>query len=364
MVSPFYPYKYTDIRFMEGGLMVTDQSSGLRFDIYERIMLSEEAEGIQQLDEIELIPQIQLTTQDEKAILKGNLLLKGKYLGGEDQRSSRNLEHSIPVEITLPMERIHDLENIGVEIENFDVDLLSSHNLNVTGVLSLKGVDTNTSSSRKWDGEEDEEEFVFVHQADEARDGTESQDLKEEAKDEQRLNSKSEALESSEEISTESEGSEEHEEAEEAEKVEEDEKELKIAFNSQKAEDSKTDFKLKNLDSKLHSQKTEEPTDLDPHEERTDPAPDSSSQAEESLNADEQKDIESANSDTEWKNLFLNREGEEQQQFSKMRMCIVQKQETLDTIAERYSLNPREIVLYNRLNDQDVAEGQIIYIPN
>nr|WP_240903882.1 LysM peptidoglycan-binding domain-containing protein [Chengkuizengella sediminis] len=45
-------------------------------------------------------------------------------------------------------------------------------------------------------------------------------------------------------------------------------------------------------------------------------------------------------------------------------MCIVQKEETLDTIADKYELNPREILLYNRFSDQeDVFAGQVIYIP-
>src|SRR5690554_4455447 len=133
--------------------MMADQSSGLRFDIYERVTLSEEVEGIQELDEIELIPRIELTTQDEQAILKGNLLLKGTYMGGKDQKSSQSLEHSIPVEITLPKERIHDYENIGVEIENFDVDVTSARNLSVTGVLSLKGVEVSTGSDTQWNEE-------------------------------------------------------------------------------------------------------------------------------------------------------------------------------------------------------------------
>nr|WP_275100804.1 LysM peptidoglycan-binding domain-containing protein [Paenibacillus dendritiformis] len=44
-------------------------------------------------------------------------------------------------------------------------------------------------------------------------------------------------------------------------------------------------------------------------------------------------------------------------------MCIVQREETLDTIADRYQMNTNEIVLYNRLPDQNVTEGQVLYIP-
>lgn len=65
----------------------------------------------------------------------------------------------------------------------------------------------------------------------------------------------------------------------------------------------------------------------------------------------------------EWKKLFLSRE-QDGHQFSRMRMCIVQKEETLEDIAARYEMNPREILLCNRLAEsQSVYEGQIIYIP-
>lgn len=41
----------------------------------------------------------------------------------------------------------------------------------------------------------------------------------------------------------------------------------------------------------------------------------------------------------------------------------MQREETLDTIADRYQMNTNEIVLYNRLSDQNITEGQVLYIP-
>nr|WP_282580029.1 LysM peptidoglycan-binding domain-containing protein [Paenibacillus odorifer] len=49
--------------------------------------------------------------------------------------------------------------------------------------------------------------------------------------------------------------------------------------------------------------------------------------------------------------------------FRKVRLCIVQREETLDTIAEKYQLSARELVMYNRLSGQSVEEGQVLYIP-
>lgn len=68
-----------------------------------------------------------------------------------------------------------------------------------------------------------------------------------------------------------------------------------------------------------------------------------------------------AGDEIEWRNLFLKQSDE--REFRKIRVCIVQRDETLDSIAVRYSLNPREILLYNGLNESTVEEGQLLYIP-
>ena len=44
----------------------------------------------------------------------------------------------IPVEITVPLNRVSSLDDIAVEIENFDVDLLSKRSLNITGFYPSK----------------------------------------------------------------------------------------------------------------------------------------------------------------------------------------------------------------------------------
>ncbi|MFC7559399.1 hypothetical protein ACFQY3_11140 [Paenibacillus farraposensis] len=135
-----------------------DQPQGLRFDIYERIHLTEEAAGIAELEEIELLPRIQVVTHGDHAALRGHLLLEGVYRTPEEVKSE--LHHLIPVEITIPLNRVGRLEDISVEIENFDVDLLSLRSLNITGVLSLHGVESShAEETAVWL----DEEFTVVH---------------------------------------------------------------------------------------------------------------------------------------------------------------------------------------------------------
>ncbi|MCD9022723.1 LysM peptidoglycan-binding domain-containing protein [Cohnella sp. NL03-T5] len=70
----------------------------------------------------------------------------------------------------------------------------------------------------------------------------------------------------------------------------------------------------------------------------------------------------SSGDELEWTRLFLTN-GAQAHSFRKVKMCIVQREETLDLIATRYNVQPRELQLYNRLHDPYLSEGQVLYIP-
>lgn len=377
--------------------MVTERQSGLRFDIYERIHLAEETAAVRELNEVELVPHIQVYTEQEQALLKGHLYLTGSYLG-ETSGEQRTLEHLIPVEITLPLNRIQDVSQVSVDIDNFDVDVLNSRSLNVTGVLTLHGIEMLSAPEEAW---QEEEETVFVHEApvygdvsasrpvetwqqaaypgisqqpqftqQEPRqeepspwtpyqtraDTWRSEPVQQQPTVQEPVNEAPQAAENENaEWVPLSEAAEEPPEAlspvtteppsaqlpaaeppgEEApEPQPEEKKELKIAFGSKASNNASY-----HLQSLIHTNEYRaQPSD--PEEEPPTPRTDA----------------------LEWKRLFSHTEGEERQ-FSKVRVCIVQKEETLDSIAERYSLNPKEIQLYNRLADGQVAEGRALFIP-
>lgn len=60
---------------------------------------------------------------------------------------------------------------------------------------------------------------------------------------------------------------------------------------------------------------------------------------------------------------FLGRKTENEHQ-AKLRVCIVQNGDTLDSISDRYALPVQQILRVNHLEaNQDVYEGQVLYIP-
>jgi len=425
---------------------LVDHSYGLRFDIYERVHLSEDVIGIEELEEIELFPKIQVYPGDEYAALRGHLLLSGIYRG---EGETRQLEHWIPVEITIPLSRVNKLEEIMVEIENFDVDLLSARSLNITGVLSLQGIETASirSEAEEWMDREyvaahepvlgvGEEKAVQMHQdnysyqvpevlEDEDEDDTyvvqeafsaaEQQGAREQheeqneetlswldsaplltqtfmadkghdkerpletavweeeaeqdsavwsSEDEAQVYTNSERVDEAEAVLqtdsyVEAEAEEVTADAQEAEAVEvfegsieqekeevalaeDDKKEMKVAFGSKKQEGKGRDegFGI----SKLLHNRPDKDAGVDYFEE--------------AIVIPDQEEGE----EVRWKSLFLGNT-EDQTPFRKVRLVIVQREETLDDIAERYQLSTRELQLYNRLSENNLAEGQVLYLP-
>jgi stage VI sporulation protein D len=67
--------------------------------------------------------------------------------------------------------------------------------------------------------------------------------------------------------------------------------------------------------------------------------------------------------DSHYLTSLFAREGEDD--FSRLKMCIVQQGDTLELICERYELSVQQILRVNDLQaNQDVYEGQILYIPS
>ncbi|KIL40307.1 hypothetical protein SD70_14585 [Gordoniibacillus kamchatkensis] len=407
---------------------MTEKQSGLRFDIYERVHLQEEDRSIRELDEIELVPFIEVVSQSDQAVLKGHLRLNGTYTA-EEEGGTRQLEHRIPVEITLPLSRVGNSSDLSVEIENFDVDVLSPRSLNVTGVLSLHGVElAPQGQSGEWRAEE---ETVFVHRAEEGdapsfsepavqwtaepaieltfrqpaeqvAEQSAEQPIEQPAEQAtgqfapspeqeasaaprageppavqsypyaqpaQHLQPASQgagasganivaAEESAKPLDvnvdvaaeeTDVIGLEQVDEAELQPEIElhAEKKDVKVAFGSKKVAElaQEATYGIKSLLQKSSSvfidKRKKTPAEAAAERPAEQPA---------------------AAETVEWKKLFLGSEAEGGQ-FRKLKLAIVQKEETLETIAQRYKLSPRELQLLNRLQDGEISEGQVIYIP-
>ena len=494
---------------------VYDESYGLRFDIYERVHLSDDVVGIDQLEEVELTPHIQVIPAGDQVTVRGSLLLAGAYVGTSGDETSQTLEHWIPVEITLPLNRIRSLDDISVDIEHFDVDLISTRTLNITGILSLNGIAMESTEPPAWEPEQ----FTVVHQTDGEREEEEPSWLRDygqpiqtspATEEKAEISSFSAENERQSEVwqASDQQNAEEREsnplppEADEepattprTENVEQEpmswtwsqspwanatvnaesstaqgEKEpaaetFTDALQMRQAEDEAADSAAA-LDAStagsLSDEANAEPVTGAPVPEHREPAATTGSGANSSpateskshhaeanhaeshhaeanpdedagreqlveqvdavvveeesvpatvepkqamkvaigsakpadpeaaqqlgfssllqssyqtkekerearVAAEEEAALIEAQKDTtgddvKWQSLFLQRVNHESA-FKKVRLCIVQREDTLETIADRYRMNSREIALYNRLAEPSVTEGQVLYIP-
>ncbi|MBC2598761.1 LysM peptidoglycan-binding domain-containing protein [Bacillus velezensis] len=54
----------------------------------------------------------------------------------------------------------------------------------------------------------------------------------------------------------------------------------------------------------------------------------------------------------------------EEEKFSRMKICIVQQQDTIDRVCERYDITSQQLIRTNALSfDDELEEGQLLYIP-
>ncbi|TYP73863.1 LysM peptidoglycan-binding domain-containing protein [Paenibacillus methanolicus] len=449
---------------------MSNQTNGLRFDVYERVHLPDDVLGIDELEEIELVPRIQVIQQGEQVLLKGHLLLSGVYRSANGRADAQTLEHWIPVEITLPLNRVSRLDDISVEIDNFDVDLLSARTLNITGVLSLLGIELEPSKQpESWR----EEPFTVVHerslqeqgeaepdnsyyenwsasqQAEQLR-AVAAQEAAEREAQEAALRAAAEEEERQQELWRQQEAliaqqrELEERQAREAiaqierEAAEQREREAAQAERNAREQRQREEAAIQEFERAQAASEDEQPDEeqsrtaetiftpflseeveqaealrdeaqaaggqpVEEYERAAEEADQTRKELRVAVNAkplqdgteqqegasgigfrsilhSSQREQEAraaaeliakraaedarraAADEIEWKSLFLNRANDENS-FRKVRMAIVQREDTLDSIADRYQLQAREIALYNRLNDQSVTEGQVLYIP-
>ncbi|MCL6458222.1 MAG: LysM peptidoglycan-binding domain-containing protein [Gorillibacterium sp.] len=398
---------------------MTEQGSGLRFDIYERVNLPEGLEGILELEAAELAPHIQVIEEADYAVVKGNLWLTGAYRD-ENGLTGQSLEHLIPVEITMPLNRIHRLEDIRVVIDQFDVELVTSRSMNVTGVLSLHGLEMLSFQERGVWESSDQEEKVFVYEQEVAPDAVQGsspqiEDMRVEVQQADDVY-ENEVVNLA---SSFSDGEETRELRSEL-PVADWEEEIEVPALEEIAQDSTDDsFYVEEPFTRVYAELDEEnarydqseteaswvdqpfvapflnaarradtqaaqhevsayinesPQEREQREYRVAFAAKPASEMISHLNSlvhsheatavlpeAERNEAQSFEDSVEWKKLFIHEN--EPRAFKQLRICIVQKEETLESIADRYNMSARQIVLYNRLGGVQVGEGQILYIP-
>ncbi|KRV45084.1 spore coat protein [Bacillus sp. TH007] len=319
------------------------------------------------------------------------------------------LLHQFPVDITIPKNKISHLNDVFVFIDAFDYQLTESRLLTIQADLAIEGLlDEGTPEPLV------EEPYEFVHRAEEEYGDVTYEYQAQPEYEEQEMLPREEHEENAEqqaalqhEARTEQEEGEIDietvmvEEAEEEEEYEEEEA-VALGYRSfpeaqvqeppffdppkllEEEERDDTFFEVEvRKDPEAESKEEEEPPAYPAFEsptyqmEQTQEERDDSYQFERLYEREAPKVYESAQEAEEFEHdqreasgsensLYLTKlfAKQEEEDFSRMKICIVQQEDTVDRICERYQLNVQQLLRTNSLSvDAELEEGQILYIP-
>lgn len=402
------------------------QNNRLQFSVEESIYFKNGQE-VSELLSISLDPDILVQEVNDYVSIRGSLELTGEYninqeeLMGESssyasyrqadevkvrEDGTAELLHQFPVDITIPKNKISHLNDVFVFIDAFDYQLTESRLLTIQADLAIEGLLDEGTPEPVVD-----EPYEFVHRSEEeygdvtyeyqAQPEYEEQEVlqgDEREEDEEKQAVRQHDVRTEEEIDIETVMVEEAEE----EEYEEQEEAVALGYRSfPEAQVQEPPFfeppkllEKEERDDTFFEVEVRKDPEAEGHEEEPPPAyPAFESPAYQMEQAQEERDdsyqferlyereapkvYESAQKAEEHEDdvretsgsensLYLTKlfAKQEEEDFSRMKICIVQQEDTVDRICERYQLNVQQLLRTNSLSiDAELEEGQILYIP-
>ncbi|SFM05881.1 stage VI sporulation protein D [Gracilibacillus orientalis] len=313
------------------------------FNIHEAVAFDKEQQ-IQEMLGIGLEPVISMEEIGNTLSVRGVMELKGEYIRNDAPEESEERQtnatyverveslsdevneffHKFLIDVSIPMDRIPSLDDVSIEVDHFDYSLESTNEMFIEATLAIQGIEEPEVQAEIQ--EEDTlpsfEENRIEEQQEEDTEDTFHVKVEEELDDhpdEEKVVAIS-SMRSDQEIAEEDDSIEEEQEEELVRESEED-----VVLESEEEEEEEGDEEDEE-DDKLHVQAREE----------------------------------RANDTTYLLNIFAE---EEEASYTRLKLYIVQPDDQMQTIAERYQVSPRQIMRTNRLEEDDVSAGQLIYIP-
>ncbi|MEH7456718.1 stage VI sporulation protein D [Bacillus sp. JJ1127] len=332
-----------------GGKEVTTDHS-LRFSLKESVWF-QSGQEVEELLSISLDPDVEIEELDYEVIVRGQLDLTGEYVARQDdsefslrelspakaidyvetrEDGVNELVHSFPLEISIPRNRVKQIEELYVSIEEFDYELKENGCLQLLADISISGLCDEERVP-------DEMEEVEIEYAEVKRE----QEIK--AVDEEKTSVEAEEVT----LHTESNGWEDY------------------AFEPFQLEERKE----QGLEEEAE-QETEQETEQEEREKEQEVTPQfelfgRKGFKKEKVEKVKEEQEESSYSQRDENALYLTKlfTKEPQEEFTKLRMYFVQEGDTIESVAERYETSVQHLHRINQTDDIYLTAGQVIYIP-
>ncbi|WP_158589596.1 MULTISPECIES: stage VI sporulation protein D [Clostridia] len=410
---------------------MTNKESVFQFELNETLYF-EKGQEVNEMRGVSLEPDISIHSFHDYISIRGVIELKGEYEKSShndfysdvelnEMASKRYVEvveenedglsifsHRFPVEISVPANRVADLNDISVYIQTFDYEIPDPTLFRLYSTIEIHGIQQEERMVPTEEVDEEQSEGEF----DDATAETDS-DFREENVDhfqfelqQSELDHKSEEIEGNQSLpylddpNQKVMGEERLEVSEEIEKIL-DEERLEVSEETEKTptveeinkaegqeelievpastentneeidETGRWKYKETKTLKEFFGTEAKENDDLDQEEMVED------EEYEWTEEEYEQEDVEASPEVNQNSDDRHNHEGvkdvgyladmfsdKEENSYTSMRLCIVQEQDTIDSIAERYQVSALQLIKQNRLDeDYDVTEGQLLYIP-
>ncbi|WP_157800882.1 stage VI sporulation protein D [Bacillus solitudinis] len=394
--------------------MSQERLSKLSFSIEESVWLNKDQE-IKEIISMSLEPEITIEEREQHVYIKGGLRLLGEYRTGEDaaelseeksleeQLSFRSVEemstftsstgqikHYFPIDVTIPLNRIQKLDDVYVQVESFDYDIPEKSCIQLTADVSISGMSQPEQEVPVEEPVRELEQAPIL----EAVPTSFSFEAKKQpdiemapppssfnARMEEDVSEKSFKVEPAEKhihippVQQRQAEEEEYEEpafVEESAPEESPEEAEEIGEETLRADEDEIVEAVEEPETAEEPEISETKINLAPLKEMVRPK---EIVAAKTVKAEKIKKAETKVVDTEREPeekpslkeenaLYLTKMlAREEERFLKWKMCIIQQNESLDIIAERYDVTTSQLVRINRLEQEQVEEGQILYIP-
>jgi len=377
------------------------RASSLKFSLDE-VVSFRKGEEIEELVTISLEPNVAIHESDHYISIRGKLEMFGEYkkkhLEEEDEllsfsgqkfaqvRESADSDvfeffYDMPVDITIPKTRIRSLEELEFKIDSFDYHLPNPYSLELSADLSVNGV-----YEEYYEKERTEKEIVEYTPYESHYDELSPYSLEEEEEDHFILSARKREdqkevpeefyLTDTEEIAEDNEG-----ETDDEDNVGESFLDKNLfpnvtSYGEQPFPEVRSEVEVTEKETERVTAKRENQEELvdGPYRADKEPHPQEDTvgsispmteerdqRKEKSIHYSPQETTDKEKEDISLVAFFSRKEEEERQ--AKMRVYIVQEDDTLPSIAEKYNVNVSQIVRLNRLDSHhDLTKGQVLYI--
>jgi stage VI sporulation protein D len=332
---------------------------------------------VAELVSISLDPDITIQENDQYVTIRGSLELTGEYRNDEgstveeeenvpnqkyvervdpQEEGICEFSHRFPVDITIPNNRIQSIYDIDVIVESFDYSIPERSCLKLTAELTISGLYDSTQQEEET--EEQEEEYEVLHRYQVEVPLAEEQDEAEQEENqfedtflfeaEARKLPEEEKVEAFPKFPTFS-----YQEPEEEEEPQQPKQ--PVVFEHARSEASEPVQEIEEIVEEAPAQEVEEP------EKAKEPVLEESSSSPEAPPKQAKKKASKKKTMT-LTEFFARKEDSSDQ--ARLKVCIVQKGDTLDSLSDRYDVSVPNLLRYNNLElNQDVYEGQVLYVP-